>query len=98
MKILIMSISLRAEWVHSLKEKRMVVKSIIQKLKNKFNISVNEVSDQDIHQSVVVGISAICSSSAQADSTIENILDFIEANTDAELVGIQKEIIEFKFL
>lgn len=98
MKVLIMSITLRAEWVHSLKEKRMVVKSITQKLKNKFNISVNEVLDQDIHQSIVIGISAICSSSSQADSIIENILNFTESNTDAELVEIQKEVIEFKFL
>ncbi|WP_278382545.1 DUF503 domain-containing protein, partial [Clostridium tyrobutyricum] len=39
MKVLIMKITLRASWVHSLKEKRMIVKSIVQKLKNKFNIS-----------------------------------------------------------
>lgn len=98
MRVLIMSISLRADWVHSLKEKRMVLKSISQKLKNKFNISVNEISDQDVHQSIVIGISAICSSNAQADSVIENIINFVEGNTDAELVGIQNEVIPFKFL
>lgn len=88
MKVLVMSIKLRASWVHSLKEKRMVVKSIIQKLKNKFNISVNEVEDQDIHQSIVIAISSICSSSSQVDSTMENIINFIELNTDAELINI----------
>ena len=45
MNILIMEVTLRASWVHSLKEKRMVVKSIVQKLKNKFNISVAEVDE-----------------------------------------------------
>ena len=98
MKVLVMSIKLRASWVHSLKEKRMVVKSIIQKLKNKFNISVNEVEDQDIHQSIVIAISSICSSSSQVDSTIENIINFIELNTDAELINIEKDVIMFKFL
>ena len=98
MKVLVMSIKLRASWVHSLKEKRMVVKSIIQKLKNKFNISVNEVEDQDIHQSVVIAISSICSSSSQVDSTMENIINFIELNTDAELINIEKDVIMFKFL
>ena len=98
MKVLVMSIKLRASWVHSLKEKRMVVKSIIQKLKNKFNISVNEVEDQDIHQSIVIAISSICSSSSQVDSTMENIINFIELNTDEELINIEKDVIMFKFL
>jgi len=91
MKILLMKITLRASWVHSLKEKRMVVKSIVQRLKNKFNISVAEVAEQDIHQTIVIGISAVCGSSAQVDSTMENIIDFVEANTDAELIDIQRE-------
>ncbi|MBU3113208.1 DUF503 domain-containing protein [Clostridium lacusfryxellense] len=56
MKILILKVSLRASWSHSLKEKRMVVRSIVQKLKNKFNISVAEVDEQDIHQIIVIGI------------------------------------------
>ncbi|GAA0084276.1 DUF503 domain-containing protein [Clostridium sp. MB05] len=95
MRVLVMSINLRASWVHSLKEKRMVVRSITQKLKNKFNISVSEISDQDIHQSIVIGISGICATNAQVDSTMENIINFIEENTDAELIKIDKEVIMF---
>lgn len=60
MRVLNLKITLRASWVHSLKEKRMVVKSIVQRLKNKFNVSVGEVHEQDIHQIIVIGISAVC--------------------------------------
>jgi uncharacterized protein YlxP (DUF503 family) len=91
MKVLLLKITLRASWVHSLKEKRMVVKSIVQKLKNKFNVSVAEIAEQDIHQTIVIGIAAVCGSSAQVDSTMENLLDFVEDNTDAEIVNIQRE-------
>ena len=91
MKILLMRVTLRASWSHSLKEKRMVVKSIVQKLKNKFNISVAEVDDQDIHQTIVIGVAGICGTTAQVDSTMENIINFIECNTDAEIIDIQKE-------
>ena len=91
MKILLMKVTLRAPWSHSLKEKRMVVKSILQKLKNKFNISVAEVADQDIHQTIVIGIAGICGTLSQLDSTMENIITFIECNTDAEIIDIQKE-------
>lgn len=43
MEILAIEIKLYAPWLHSLKEKRMVVKSILGKIKNKFNVSVSEI-------------------------------------------------------
>lgn len=91
MKILLMRVTLRASWVHSLKEKRMVIKSLMQRLKNKFNISVGEVDEQDIHQTLVIGITGACGSSAQVDSTIESIISFIEENTDAEIIKVETE-------
>lgn len=69
----------------------MVVRSIVQKLKNKFNISVSEVDEQDIHQKIVIGIAGICEDSAKEDSTMEKIITFIEENTDAEIVDIEKD-------
>ena len=88
MKIIIIKVKLRANWVHSLKEKRMVVKSLVKKLQNKFNISVSEVDNQDIHQSTVIGIAGICLDSRQADSTI----NYIYENTDAEIINIDTTI------
>jgi uncharacterized protein YlxP (DUF503 family) len=91
LKVLLMRVTLRASWAHSLKEKRMVVKSIMQKLKNKFNISVGEVDKQDVHQTIVIGIVGVCGSTSQVDSTIENIITYIECNTDAEIVEIEQD-------
>jgi len=95
MKVLLMRITLRASWVHSLKEKRMVVKSLIQRLKNKFNISVGEVGEQDIHQTIVIGITGVCGTPAQVDSTMENVIKFVEDNTDAEIIKIESEEEDF---
>lgn len=92
MKIIIIKVKLRANWVHSLKEKRMVVKSLVKKLQNKFNISVSEFDNQDIHQSIVIGIAGICLDSRQADSTIDNIINYIYENTDAEIINIDTTI------
>ncbi|NFG26652.1 DUF503 domain-containing protein [Clostridium botulinum] len=91
MKILILKITLRASWVSSLKEKRMIVKSLIQRLKNKFNISVSEIDAQDIHKTVAIGMVGICGNSAQVDSIAENIIEFIDSNTDAEIIHIEKD-------
>ena len=96
MRVLNLKITLRASWVHSLKEKRMVVKSIVQRLKNKFNVSVGQVHEQDIHQIIVIGISAVCGDQKQVDSTLENLIDFVEENTDAEIINIESDNYIFK--
>lgn len=93
MKILTLKIKLYAPWVHSLKEKRMIVKSILGKLKNKFNVSVAEIDEQDTHQIIVIGIASIVAHNAMADSICEEIRHFIECNTEAEITGMDKEII-----
>lgn len=92
MPILSLKIKLYAPWVHSLKEKRMVVKSLVAKLRNKFNVSVAEVEEQDIHQTIVIGVAAIVPHNAQADSVMEEIQYFIEENTEAEVANIEREM------
>ena len=95
MKILLMKLELRAEWVHSLKEKRMVVLSLTKRLSNKFNVSVSEVQYQDIHQQIGIGICAVATSKDVLSALQEKILDFVEDNTDAELIKIEGDITEF---
>jgi len=85
------TVQLHAPWAHSLKEKRMVVKSLIDKVRNKFNISIAEISEQDVHQTIVLGMACVANTAALADSMIESVLMFIENNTDAEIVYIQRE-------
>lgn len=86
-------INLSANWVHSLKEKRMIVKSIIDKVKHKFNVSIAEVENQDIHQSITLGIACVSNDTSHADSMIQNVINYIEDNTDAVLESIHTEIL-----
>ncbi|NFT49217.1 DUF503 domain-containing protein [Clostridium botulinum] len=86
-------IHLYANWVHSLKEKRMIAKSVISKTKNKFNVSIAEVEMQDAHQSIIIGIACVSNSTKQADSIIQNVVNYIEGNTEAIVQNIETEII-----
>lgn len=85
------TIKIYAPWVNSLKEKRMVVKSLIEKTKNRFNVSVAEVDAQDIHQTIVLGLACVTGTVSHADSMIDSILTFIEDNTDAEIIEVVRE-------
>ena len=91
-KVAVVTIRLYAPWVHSLKEKRMVVKSILAKVRNKFQVSAAETEEQDIHKSIVIAAASIAAHSAQADSIMDEIVRFVEQNTEAEIVGEEREI------
>lgn len=84
-------IKLYAPWVHSLKEKRMITRSIINKTRNKFNVSVSEIEHQDIHQTITIGVAFIAANMAQSDSISEHIISFIESSTEAEVTDIIKD-------
>ena len=73
MKIATIIFRLHAPWVHSQKENRMIVKSLVAKLQNKFHVSVAEVDEQDIHQIIVIGVAAIVPNNAMADSVMEEM-------------------------
>jgi uncharacterized protein YlxP (DUF503 family) len=92
MRIAVMTFRLRASWVHSLKEKRMIVKSLIAKLQNRFHVSAAEIDEQDTHQIIVIGIAAIVPHNAMADSLMEEISLFVEENTEAEIIDEEREI------
>ena len=91
-KIAVMTFKLHAPWVHSLKEKRMIVKSLIAKLQNKFHVSVAEVDELDTHQIIVIGVAAIVPHNAMADSLMDDISLFVEENTEAEIIDEEREI------
>ena len=87
-----MTFRLRAEWVHNLKEKRMIVKSLIIRLQNKYHVSAAEVNEQDTHQIIVIGVAAIVPHNAMADSLMDDISIYVEENTEAKIIDEEREI------
>lgn len=84
---------IHAPWVHSLKEKRMVVKSLCARVQNNFNVSIAEVEEQDIHQIIVLGFACVTNDPSHADSINDKIINFIERNTEGEIIEIEREIL-----
>ena len=87
-------IKLRAPESQSLKQKRSVVKSLVAKLRRKFNISVSEIENQDSWQMITLGISSVSSSQAHIHQIFNNIILFIEKERlDAEILDYEIELI-----
>ncbi|MCI1931314.1 MAG: DUF503 domain-containing protein [Clostridia bacterium] len=87
------TVTLQADWVSSLKGKRMIVKSLIDRVRHKFNVSAAEVDDQDVHKLIVIGFACVTNEVRHANSIIDNVLDFIENNTEAQIVDTVIEIL-----
>ena len=92
MKILVITFRLHAPWVCSLKEKRMIVKSHVAKLQNRFHVSAAETDEQDIHRIIVISAAAIVPHNAMADNMMNEISKFVEENTEAEILDEKREI------
>jgi uncharacterized protein YlxP (DUF503 family) len=81
-------IKLYAPWVRSLKDKRSIVKSILAKLRDRFNVSVCEAEEQDVHQTIVIGFALAASSEKTANDLFNSVIRFIENNSEADVVEI----------
>jgi uncharacterized protein YlxP (DUF503 family) len=87
-------ITLHLPAVHSLKEKRQIVKSLIARTRNAFNIAIAEVDAQDHWQQAVIGVACVSSSQAYAHGQIEAVVRFIEEQRpDLPLVSYEIEML-----
>lgn len=77
---------------HSLKEKRGVVRSITQRVRNRFNVSVAEVGGQDTWQRAVLGLALVAGEAPTARRRLEQAIDFIADTHLAEVIDQELEI------
>jgi uncharacterized protein YlxP (DUF503 family) len=66
----VLTLELRIDHAHSLKEKRHVVKSLKERLRHKFNVSVSEIDDQDLHNSSVMAVAIVSASRPFAEKVL----------------------------
>ena len=76
----------------SLKGKRKVVWSMVDKVKAKFNVSVAEVGSNDKWQKIELGISAIGNDRRHIDSSLNHILEFLDSLCLAQIVNTELDI------
>ncbi len=75
----------------SLKTKRQVIKGIKDRLKNRFNISIAEVEDNDLWQRATLGVAVVANDRQFIDQVLENVINYIESNPEVIVVDVQKE-------
>ena len=88
-------LTLRLPGNDSLKGKRHVAKSLVTRLRQRYNLSISEVDTQDAWQTLVLGVACVGINGGKADSTLDRVIAFIEASRlDVELIDVQREVAE----
>lgn len=87
----VMTAQLHLQGISSLKEKRSIVKSLIGRLKNRFNASISEVDHQDDKTSAVVGIAVVSNDSQFINQQFDSIIDFMRGDGRFYLGTVERE-------
>ncbi len=85
------TVALYLPGVGSLKAKRSIVKSLLERIRARYNVSAAEIADQELHGRTTLGIAAISASGEMAQHHVETVFQFIE-NTRPDLVWITSDI------
>ena len=78
---------------YSLKDKRHVVKSLLERLKSRYNISVAEIDNLDSWQTALIGFACVSNKTKHVQSVINNVIHFIDNDGRLEIIRQDIEIL-----
>lgn len=93
MVIGILNIDLSIPGNNSLKGKRQILRSLKDKIKGKFNVSVAEVGNKDLWQRANLGIAVVSDDRRQANRILSKVIELIELSNYTELVDYEMELL-----
>ena len=77
---------------HSLKDKRRVLQSVKSRIRDKFNVSIAEVEEQDLWQKAILGLSCVANESSHVNQVLDQAVNFIRAVPAIQLVHSHLEL------
>lgn len=80
----------------SLKDKRQVVRSVSQRIRNKYQVAVAEVADNDAWQVASIGVACVANTARHCEEVLAEVVAFVErSRLDAEVTDVETEVISF---
>ncbi|MFH1312265.1 MAG: DUF503 domain-containing protein [Candidatus Eisenbacteria bacterium] len=76
----------------SLKAKRFALRSLKDRVRNKFNVSVAEVDDFDLWQRATIGIAVVANEGRFADKVISSVVGMIESDRNVVVIDIETDL------
>lgn len=90
----VLRFTLRLPESGSLKDKRQVIRSLCQRIRNKFQVSVAEVGDNDAWQIATIGAACVTNTRRHCEEMLDEIVKYVrESRLDAELIDVESDVI-----
>ena len=89
----ILSIKVVMRSSRSLKDKRRIIKSLKDRIRNKFNVSVSEIEDQDNHKCSKIGVAMVATDRQYVNRRLSSIMSFFRFFPQIELVDYELDLI-----
>lgn len=89
-------ITLHLPEIHSLKEKRQIIKSLIARVHNQFGVAIAEVDEQDLWQLATLGITCVSNNKSHADEVLAHVQRYIEeTRPDIMISNVETELLSW---
>lgn len=76
---------------YSLKDKRRVLKSIMEKIRKRYNVSIAEIEDNEIWNKATLGVACVSNSLALCDQILNQVTNFIDQDQRVEITILERE-------
>lgn len=88
----LLQMSLRLPGARSLKEKRHLIRGLLEKARRDFGVSIAEIGDQDLWGNASIGVACVSGNSAHAESLVRTVLTRFDEHPDIEVDGFLVEV------
>ena len=86
-----LQVSLRLDGCRSLKDKRHLVRGLLERLRREFQVAAAEVDDHGLWGNAEIGIACVSASRIHAESILQHAVNRIEASAQIEVAGVARE-------
>ena len=96
MTIGVAQITLYLQAAESLKDKRRVIKSLLQRIHNRFNVTAAEVADLDDRRVATLGVAVVSNSGSHCSEVLASVIAFVDGNVELGSMGeVETELISY---
>lgn len=88
-----LELHIRLSSSNSLKDKRRIIKSLISRIRNKFNVSIAEIGDYPLWQRAKLGIVFLSPDTSYSNKVLDKILESLKNEREFFIIDCKKEIL-----
>lgn len=88
----VLKVTLSLDGCDSLKDKRRIVRSVVDRARREYHVAIAEVADLDRHRRATLGIACVSNEAAHVNGLLDKVLDYIENHSAGSVIASEIEL------